>query len=71
MSEALVRQQVEDWANALRAKDIDAVMSFYAHSIVSFDVGPPLRYGGTETNVEPGRQPWLPLVNPSLTRYAN
>ena len=29
MAEPLVRQRVEDWARALRAKDIDGVMSLY------------------------------------------
>jgi len=48
MSEALVRQRVQDLANAFRAKDIDRIMSFYAPGVVSFDVGPPLRYAGAE-----------------------
>jgi ketosteroid isomerase-like protein len=47
MAETLIRQRVEDWAKALRAKEIDAVMSFYAPNIVSFDLDPPLRYAGT------------------------
>jgi ketosteroid isomerase-like protein len=46
VTEALIRQRVEDWAKALRAKDIDAVMSLYAPNIISFDIGPPLRYAG-------------------------
>ena len=43
MAEALVRQRIEDVAKALRAKDIDGVMSLYAPNIVSFDIVPPLR----------------------------
>ena len=46
MSEALIGQRVEDLAKAIRAKDIDGVMSFHAPNIVSFDFGPPLRYAG-------------------------
>ncbi len=46
MAEALIRQRVEDCAKALRAKDIDRVMSLYAPNIVSFDIVPPLRYVG-------------------------
>jgi ketosteroid isomerase-like protein len=46
VTEALIRQRVEDWAKAIRAKDIDQVLSLYAHNIVSFDVDPPLRYAG-------------------------
>ena len=35
MAEAAIRQRVEDGVKALRAKDIDAVMSLYASNIVS------------------------------------
>src|SRR5215470_15535859 len=48
MAEALIRQRVEDWANALRAKDIDGVMSLYAPNNVTFDITPPLRYFGAD-----------------------
>jgi ketosteroid isomerase-like protein len=47
-AEALIRQRVEDAVRALRAKDIDRVMSFYATSMVSFDITPPLRYVGAD-----------------------
>jgi ketosteroid isomerase-like protein len=46
VAETEIRQRVENLARALSAKDIDAVMSFYAPDIVSFDIGPPLRYAG-------------------------
>ena len=48
VAEALIRQRVKDYANAVGAKDIDGVMSFYAPSIVSFDLEPPLRYAGVD-----------------------
>jgi uncharacterized protein (TIGR02246 family) len=48
VAEALIRRRVDDWANALRARDIDGAMSLYAPDIVSFDVDPPLRYAGTD-----------------------
>jgi len=48
VTEALVRQRVEDWAKAVRAKDIDGVMSLYATNNVSFDLDPPLRYAGAD-----------------------
>jgi uncharacterized protein (TIGR02246 family) len=54
MAETLIQQRVEDYAKAVRAKDIDAVMSLYAPNIVSFDVDPPLRYAGIENK----RQAW-------------
>ena len=43
MGEAVIRQRIEDGVNAIRAKDIDGVMSLYAPDMVSFDVVPPLR----------------------------
>jgi ketosteroid isomerase-like protein len=46
--EAHIRQRVEDVVKALRAKDIDGVMSIYAPNIVSFDITPPLRYVGAD-----------------------
>jgi len=48
MAEALIRQRVEDWAKALRAKDIDGVMSLYAPNNIAFDITPPLRYFGAD-----------------------
>jgi ketosteroid isomerase-like protein len=48
VAEALLRQRVDEWAEAVGAKDIDAVMSLYAPDIVSFDLEPPLRYDGAD-----------------------
>ena len=48
MAEALIRQRVEEYAKAIRARDLDGVMSLYAPDIVSFDVDPPLRYAGAD-----------------------
>ncbi len=48
MTEAIIRQRVEDWANAIRTRDIDGVVSLYSPDIVSFDIVPPLRYAGTD-----------------------
>jgi ketosteroid isomerase-like protein len=55
VAEALIRQRVEDGVKAIRAKDIDGVMSLYAPDIVSFDVNPPLRYAGNDKK----RRAWL------------
>src|SRR5512147_2882191 len=44
--EADIRRRLEEWAEALRAMDLDAVASSYAPDIVSFDVGPALRQVG-------------------------
>jgi ketosteroid isomerase-like protein len=40
-------QRVENLVKAIRAKDIDGVMSLYAPNVVSFDFGPPLQYEGS------------------------
>jgi ketosteroid isomerase-like protein len=71
VAEALVRQRVEDLAKAVRAKDTDRVMSFYAADIVSFDIVPPLRYVGADDKVEPGKKPSLHIPAPSPTTYAS
>ena len=59
MSEALVRQRVENYAEAIRARNIEHVMSLYAPGIVSFDVNPPLRYAGTDNK----RRAWQDFFN--------
>jgi len=58
VAEALIRQRVEDLAKALRAKDIDGVMSLYAPNVVSFDVTPPLRYAGADNK----RRAWQEVL---------
>jgi ketosteroid isomerase-like protein len=50
-AEALIRQRVEDYVKALRAKDIDGVTSLFAPNMVSFDIAPhfgALRYVGAD-----------------------
>jgi uncharacterized protein (TIGR02246 family) len=46
VAEAVIRQGVEKWAKAIRARDLDRVLSLYAPNIVSFDLDPPLHYSG-------------------------
>ena len=48
MAEAVIRQRVDDCVQAIRAKDIDRVMSLYAPNVTSFDIVPPLRYAGAD-----------------------
>jgi uncharacterized protein (TIGR02246 family) len=45
-NEAQIRARLDSWANAVHAKDIEAVMSHYASDILSFDLVPPLKYSG-------------------------
>lgn len=46
--EAALRALIEEWAAAIRAKDIDAVMRHYASDVVVFDVMPPLFVKGAD-----------------------
>lgn len=41
-----IHQLIEAWAAALRAKDLDRVVSHYAVDVVSFDLAPPLQCTG-------------------------
>jgi uncharacterized protein (TIGR02246 family) len=46
--EAVIRRQMDEWAKAIGAMDLERVMPIYAPDIVSFDLEPPLQYSGTE-----------------------
>ena len=42
--EAAIKRVIEGFVEALRAKDLDGVMSMYAPELVSFDIVPPLQW---------------------------
>ena len=46
--EAEVRALVEDWANAVRRKDLAAVLRHHSSDLVMFDVPPPFQSKGIE-----------------------
>ena len=46
MDEAHIRERIDSWVKALRAKDLDGLMSHYAQDILVFDLAPPLQYEG-------------------------
>ena len=46
--EANIRQRIDKLVEALRAMDLEGVMSLYAPDIVSFDLVPPLRHVGAK-----------------------
>ena len=48
-NEAAIRELLDGFVKAFRAKDTDGVMSVFAPEVVSFDLGPPLQHGGGET----------------------
>lgn len=43
-----IRQLIDGWTRAVRAKDVNGVTSYYAPDIVSFDLAPPLQYRGAD-----------------------
>ena len=46
--EAEIKRVIERGVEAIRAKDLEGVMSMYAPELVSFDIVPPLQYVGTD-----------------------
>ena len=57
--EAQIRQLIENWAQAVRTKDINKLMSHYTPDILVFDLAPPLQHAGTDSyrrNIEE----WFP-----------
>ncbi len=64
VTEALIRQRVEDLAKAVSAKDVDGVTSFYAANIVSFDLNPPLGYAGADAKRRAWREAFAAQSGP-------
>ena len=53
--EAEIRRRIEKLAQAVRAADLESVMSSYAPEMVTFDIVPPLQKVGAEGK----RQNWM------------
>jgi ketosteroid isomerase-like protein len=47
-NEAEVRELIENWAQAVRAKNIDGILANHAPEILMFDVPPPSQSKGIE-----------------------
>ena len=47
-TETELRSQLEDWAHAVRAKDIDRIFAHYAPDIVAFDAIAQLQFKGAD-----------------------
>jgi uncharacterized protein (TIGR02246 family) len=47
-AEAQIYALIDAWAQAIRAKDVNGVISHYVADIVTFDLAPPLQYVGAE-----------------------
>ena len=48
ISERPLPALIDDLANAIRAKDVNAVMTYYAPDVLAFDLLPPLQYRGAD-----------------------
>jgi uncharacterized protein (TIGR02246 family) len=48
MDEAAIRELVESWAKAVRARDLDGILAHHAADISMFDVPPPLASKGID-----------------------
>ena len=48
ISEREVHVVMDEMANAIRAKDVDALMAHYAPDVLTFDLLPPLQYQGAD-----------------------
>jgi len=46
--ERQVRALIDNLADAIRAKDVDALMTHYAPDVLAFDLLPPLQYRGAD-----------------------
>ena len=57
--EAQIRRLIDTWAEAIRAKDVDAVMSHFAADIVTFDLAPPLQSTGADA-LRQSLEAWFP-----------
>lgn len=63
-NEAAIRALLERLVKAVRAKDIDGVMSAYAPKLVAFDIVPPLQYVGAPSFMRPWREVFELYENP-------
>ena len=57
--EARIRALIDAWAEAVRAKDVDAVMSHFAADVVTFDLAPPLQSTGADA-LRQSLEAWFP-----------
>ncbi|HSE06881.1 MAG TPA: nuclear transport factor 2 family protein [Methylomirabilota bacterium] len=58
-NEAEIRQLMDDWVRAVRAKDVGAAVAGYAPEVISFDLAPPLEYRGV-TAIRKSLEEWFP-----------
>jgi uncharacterized protein (TIGR02246 family) len=63
--EVAIRRLIEDWASAVRAKDINGVVAHHTHDVLMYDVPPPTAVRGLAAY----RETWPPFFD-ALTEGA-
>jgi len=58
-NESRIRERIDSWAKAVRAKDVDGVMSHFAPDAVTYDLAPPLEYVGADS-IREVLEEWFP-----------
>jgi PhnB protein len=59
VEEGQIRAVIEDWANALRAKNADRLVSQYTTESVKFILAPPLQYTRDNPFDKKGLEEWF------------
>ena len=67
--EAAIRELLDGFVKAIRARDLNGVMAVFAPDVVSFDLGPPLEHAGGETFRKRWRELFDAWVGDSLPRH--
>ena len=67
--EVQIRECIEGWAKALRAKDVDGVVSHYTSDIVAYDLAPPLEHKAADyrRGFEEWFKTWRGPINMEVT----
>jgi uncharacterized protein (TIGR02246 family) len=64
--EASIRRLIEDWASAIRAKDIGGVVARHTDDVLMFDVPPPVAVRG----IDAYRETWPPFFEALTAGHA-
>ena len=57
--ETNIHSVIKDWAEAIRNKDADRVLSHHADGFIQFALAPPLQYGATNPLGKKGLEEWF------------
>jgi uncharacterized protein (TIGR02246 family) len=64
-AQAEIRRLMDNWAEAIRSKDVNGVMSQYAPDVEAFDLAPPLQYRGADA-YRKNWEGWFPTFRGSI-----